>query len=184
MGEAQQELKESPFTLHLTQYFHFPCQVANNWNTVEWEKIGFLTGMGLRPWYSSSQPVTTGATVASTATTPNTAAPTTPVPVTPVPTRKNSPFPSPKRVLRPPPSPVFVPIPTASPSPSPSPVRTPAQTKGLPIYSQCGGINMPRVTCTPACQDVAISSCSLGDYCARGDPWYWQCIPNGVTFGQ
>ncbi len=52
---------------------------------------------------------------------------------------------------------------------------TVARCAGMqPLWSQCGGINMPGVSCTPTCQDVAYVNCIAGAYCARGNPYYWQ----------
>ena len=52
-----------------------------------------------------------------------------------------------------------------------------------PLWSQCGGINMPGVSCTPNCKDVAYVNCVAGAYCARGNDYYWQCVRGRLCHG-
>ena len=90
------------------------AQVGNDWNTIQWEKIDYLTGLGLVPWYMNQQPVSTGPTVAGTAVQTTTAPMSSPVMVTnpsktaAVSAPKPSKRPTPKPQRSPTPKPVMI----------------------------------------------------------------------------
>jgi len=106
--------------------------VGNDWNTIQWEKIDYLTGLGLVPWYMNAQPVSSGPTTAATAVQTTTAPMSSPVMVTnpsktasvsapkPKPTSKPHAKPTPK------PQPKPTPKPQPQPQPMPQPMTAPA----------------------------------------------------------
>ena len=100
-------------------------QVGNDWNTIQWEKIDYLTGLGLVPWYLNSQPAPTGPTVSGTAVQTTTAPKSSPVMVTNP--SKTAGVSAPKPASKPQPK-QPTPKPKAQPKPTAKPVMATAGT--------------------------------------------------------